>query len=553
MKKKFMKRITGLLLVFILILSFNNCSESDLLDKYPQDAVNVSNYFVDASSASGAVAAIFSNWNKRYTMYQRWMLKYLDIMTDDAYTRIKDTRALVNNYTYEEYHTTGDAFKDWWIYIFRSVNDANFCIEYIPTSTDDKFTEEQRNQYVAAARFMRAFSYIYLTSLYGDVPLHKEFVSNIENGYKARTPVDEVYDLIIEDLIFAKENLPKQWPTEEYGFPTKAAGAGYLARAYLYDKDFVNAEIAAKEAIEIADASGYELMDDYEYMMSETSQPNKEFIFTLNFKSSDDWSKNGNMFEGMVERLPRGGDTPNGPTLAPVIYAVMGGDGWGYVMPTRDLYDEFEPGDPRREYSMWVPGDFYGIHHGETTDYTNPVTGDSYTYHDGDTIFYQAGWSPSHMSTRKVVSSIEGLSTVQASGYDIPLLRYAELLLFYAEALIENNKISEGMAQINKVRARPSVNMPAVSATGKEDATAKLRHERRIELNLEGIRIFDMRRWGIVEEELGAGANSNKVLVRYGDDTMYKGTECQFPQDLLMPIPVSELDVNDLLVQNPGY
>ncbi len=553
MKKNFIKKITGLVILLMLILTFNNCNESDLLNKYPQDAVNVSNYFVDASSASGAVAAIFTNWNKRYTMYQRWMLKYLDIMTDDAYTRIKDTRALVNNYTYEEYHTTSDAFKDWWIYIFRSVNDANFCIQYIPTSTDDTFTEEQRNQYIAAARFMRAFSYIYLTSLYGDVPLHKEFVRNIEDGYKARTSVEEVYDLIIEDLIFAKENLPEQWPAAEYGFPTKAAGAGYLARAYLYDKDYANAEIAAREAIQIANASGYELMDDYEYMMAQESQPNKEFIFTLNFKDNDDWSKNGNIFEGMVERLPRGGDTPNGPTLAPVIYAVMGGDGWGYVMPTRDLYDEFEPGDPRRGYSMWVPGDFYGIHHGETTDYTNPITGDSYTYNDGDTIYYQAGWSPSHMNTRKVIASIEGLSTTQASGYDIPLLRYAELLLFYAEALIENEKIPEGMAQINLVRARPSVDMAPVSASDKADATAKLRHERRVELNLEGIRLFDLRRWGIVEEELGAGPNSNKVLVRYGDDTMYKGTECEFPQDLLMPIPVGELDVNDLLVQNPGY
>lgn len=553
MKKKFKNIILSTLTVLLFMLTFNNCNEADLLNKYPQDAVNVSNYFVDASSASGAVAAIFSNWNKRYTMYQRYMLSYLDILTDDAYTRIKDHRALLNNYTFDETHTTQDPFKDWWIYIFRSVNDANFCIEYIPTSTDEKFTEEQRNQYVAAARFMRAFSYIYLTSLFGDVPLHDKFISNIEEGYKARTPVNEVYDLIIEDLTFAKEHLPAQWPTDEYGLPTKAAGAGYLARAYLYDKDYTNAETAAKEAIQIADASGYELMDDFEYMMSEKSQPNKEFVFALNFKSNDDWTKNGNMFEGMVERLPRGGDTPNGPTLAPFIYAVMGGDGWGYIMPTRNLYDEFEPGDPRRVYSMWVPGDFYGIHSGATADYTNPYTKETYTYHDGDTIYYQKGWSPTFMNTRKCVASIAGLSTTQASGYDLPLLRYAELLLFYAEALIENGKYAEGMAQINKVRARPSVNMPAISATDKADATAKLRHERRIELCHEGIRLFDLRRWGIVEEVLGAGANSNKVLVRYGDDTMYKGTECLFPKNLLMPIPVGELDVNELITQNPGY
>ena len=363
MKKKFKNIILSILTVLLFMFTCNNCNEADLLDKYPQDAVNVSNYFVDASSASGAVAAIFSNWNKRYTMYQRWMMKFLDIMTDDAYTRLISPRSLFNNYSIEEIHTTQDGFKDWWIYIFRSVNDANFCIEYIPTSTDEKFTAEQRNQYVAAAKFMRAFSYIYLTSLYCDVPLHYKFISNIEDGYKGRTPVDQVYDLIIEDLIYAKANLPEQWPTDEYGFPTKAAAAGYLARAYLYDKDYPNAEIAAKEAIQIADASGYELMDDFEYMMSYESQPNKEYIFTLNFKQNDDWSKNGNMFEGMVERLPRGAETPTGPTLAPVIYAVMGGDGWGYLLPTRDLYDEFEPGDPRRKYSMWVPGDFYGIHH----------------------------------------------------------------------------------------------------------------------------------------------------------------------------------------------
>lgn len=554
MKKNMKNKILSILLVVFSLLTFNNCNEDELLNKYPQDAVNAGNYFIDASSARGAVASIFSNWNKRYTMYQRYMLSYLDILTDDAYTRIKDHRALLNNYTFDESHTTQDVFKDWWIYIFRSINDANFCIDYIPTSSDPKFTEEPQKPYIAAAKFMRAFGYIYLTSLYGDVPLHKTFIANVEESYKSRSPVSEVYDLIIEDLTYAKENLPNNWTTDNYGLPTKAAGAGMLARAYLYKKDFVNAETVAKEAIQIADASGYQLMADYEYMMAYESQPNKEFIFTINFKKDDDWSKTGNMFEGMVERLPRGGDTPNGPTLGPIVYAVMGGDGWGYVMPTRDLYDEFETGDPRRKYSMWVPGDFYGIHHGATANYTNPYTKQSYTYNDGDTIFYQEGWSPSFMNTRKVISSIANQSTTQASGYDIPILRYAELLLYYAEALIENNKIGEGMAQINKVRARSSVNMPAVSAGNQADARAKLRHERRVELSLEGIRIFDLRRWGIVEEVLGAGANSNKVPVRYGDNTLFKGTECQFPQDLLLPIPAStELDINDNIIQNPGY
>jgi hypothetical protein len=231
----------------------------------------------------------------------------------------------------------------------------------------------------------------------------------------------------------------------------------------------------------------------------------------------------------------------------------MGGDGWGYILPSRDLYDEFEPGDPRRKFSMWIPGDFYGIYHGNPFKYTNPYTKEEFIYNEGDTIYYQKGWSPTFMNTRKLISSVSGLVSTTASGYDLPILRYADLLLIYAESLIENGKINEGVEQINKVRARPSVNMPPVSASNKMEASAKLRHERRIELNLEMQRIFDLRRWGIVEQELGAGLNSTKVLVRYGDDSMYKGTQCEFPKHLLMPIPIGELDINEFVQQNPGY
>jgi hypothetical protein len=550
MKKNSNNKIIGTLTLVFIMLTFNNCNEDDLLNKYPKDAINAANYFVDASSAKGAVVAIFSNWNQRYTMFPTG-LQYLDLMTDDTFTRNLGVRGKVNNYAIEEYDTTSDQFKDWWIYIYRSINDANFCIDYIPTSSDPRFTIEQQKPYIAIARFMRAFGYIYLTSLYGDVPLHTSFISKVEDSYKPRTPATEVYDLIIEDLIYAKQNLPEQWPVNEYGFPTKAAGAGMLAKAFLYNKDFPNAEIASKDAIQIANATGYELMSDYEYMMSQASQPNKEFIFAITFKENE--TTYGNVNRGLVERLPRGGDTPSGPTLPPQLYAVMGGDGWGYILPSRDLYNEFEPGDPRRKFSMWVPGDFYGIYHGNPFKYINPYTKEEFIYNEGDTIYYQKGWSPTFMNTRKLISSVSGLVSTTASGYDLPILRYADLLLIYAESLIENGKINEGIEQINKVRARPSVNMPPVSASDKMEATAKLRHERRIELNLEMQRIFDLRRWGIVEQELGAGLNSTKVLVRYGDDSMYKGTQCEFPKHLLMPIPLGELDINEFVQQNPGY
>jgi hypothetical protein len=229
------------------------------------------------------------------------------------------------------------------------------------------------------------------------------------------------------------------------------------------------------------------------------------------------------------------------------------GRGWGYALPSRDLYDAFEPGDPRRKASIWAPGDFYCIHHGQSQVYTNSVTQVTTTFNDGDSIFYQPGWSMSNMNTRKVVHSLLGLGSVTNDGFDVPILRYAELYLYYAEALIENNKISEGMAQINKVRERPSVSMPPLTATDQADARAKLRHERRIELNMEGVRIFDILRWGIAKDLFGEGPDTKKVLEVLGNNSVYKGTNCAFPKNYLFPIPQIEIDRNKSLIQNPGY
>jgi hypothetical protein len=147
------------------------------------------------------------------------------------------------------------------------------------------------------------------------------------------------------------------------------------------------------------------------------------------------------------------------------------------------------------------------------------------------------------------------------NGYDDPLLRYADLVLFYAEALIENNKVGEGMAQLNRVRARPSVNMPPFTATGQNDARKMLRHERRIELNMEGQRIFDLLRWdaddgssgSYLEQIFGVGLNGKPILMRLGDDVTLKDQQLTFPKNNLFPIPIDELDRNPFAVQNTGY
>ena len=532
-----MKNLIKYILLGLSIIMVASCNEDELLNKYPLDSANEGNYFIGAASARGAVAAAFKPMNSDAWFYKRYFVTWTDNMTSDGYSRLNNAwRIQLVEWTFNETHY---GFYDWYRGFFRVINNANFAIEGIPRSSDPTFTEEQQAMYIGAAKLLKGFAYLSLTTLWGDVPYFPNFVSNPDEATKARDPKDVVMRGVIEDLTYARDHLPTEWDDVGKGLPTKAAAAGLLAKAYLYNKDYTNAVTAAREALDIADASGYTLMDDYVYMMSQQSQDdgaNTEFIFTINFLKDDD--ANGNINEMSVERGVR--DAP-GPVKD--IY----GAGWGYALPSRDLYESFEPGDPRRGYSIWAPGDFYGIYNGPA------VVDNEVSYNPGDSIFYQENWSPTNMNTRKLWSAWTGQLRDQTNGYDIPLLRYADLVLYYAEALIENGQVAEGMNQINVVRARPSVNMPPLTATDQADARAKLRHERRVELNFEGIRLFDLIRWGALEETFGSGLNAVPILVKLGDDNLLKNQNLSFPKNNLFPIPLEELNTNPEAKQNIGY
>lgn len=543
MKNKFFTIIA----VLISLAYLTGCKKN-LLDKAPKDAANAANFFENETNARQAALGVWAGLTDENWFYKRYFITMTDNQTDDSYTRIVPNRIENVHWTFDQNYY---GMRSWYRGFFSAISHANFAIDGIPTSSDPFFTADKQAPYIAVAKLGKAFCYLQLTTLWGDVPYFAHSITDPKDAIIPRTPKAEVMSALIEDLKYAKENLPTSWTGDDAGMPTKAAGAAMLAKAYLYNKDYPNAETAAKEALDIADASGYTLMNDYVYMMSEKSQDdgaNTEYILTLNFKKDADAT--GNYNEMMVERNVR--DAP-GP-----INDIYGG-GWGYALPTRDLYDAFETTpkvDPRRKYSIWAPGDFYGIYHG--ADFTDLNDGKSYT--DGDSVFYKKGWSLTNMNTRKLTSpwmdngkQLVLMAAAAESGYDDPLLRYADLVLMYGEALIENNKIPEGMAQVNRVRARPSVDMPPLSASDQTDARAKLRHERRVELNMEGIRLFDLFRWGAMEETFGAGLNTKPKYQRLYDDTVLKDANFEFPKCNLWPLPISELDANPLLKQNIGW
>lgn len=475
----------------------------------------------------------------------------LDAMTDDSYWR--PSRAASIQQERWDITPTHGSIRQYWQLVFESVNNANFAIAGIPTSSDPAFTEAAQQTYIAQARFIRAFDYMFLTTLFGDVPLITAPLASFEDFHQPRTSVATVYETIIDDFTFAKTHLPDSWP-DANGAPTKTAASAYLAKAYLYMKDYANAETAAREAIQIAESAGHKLLDDYEAIFKEENEKNDEWLFYISFVHDlDGYGQNTT-----IQLIAR--DVPN------QIGSVWGAAGWGYSLPQRDLFDEYENGDPRRGYTIFAPGDVFGTYSDPNPfTYTHQkydeVTGDlieyEVTYNPGDPVEYDHRWSPTGMNVKKLITNVADLTNVRWSGTDVPLMRMAELYLILAEALAEQGK-DEALDWVNVVRARPSVNMPP-RTTADGDLVDLVRHERRVELAMEGHRLFDLLRWGTIGEVFATPTSVKRhyysdVLPGANAETRFDAPLVEVPRSLLFPIPQDEIDQNDNInSNNPGY
>lgn len=549
MKRNMFKR--NMLAALCLSLTMSACSDS-FLDIKPKDKPGSDNFLKNLSSAQELVVAAFNPWVAQQQMYGKRFATICDALADDAGLRLNGNdliQVLDWNITPVLNYPT-----DWWKYSYQSVNAANYAIQEIPKLKDKGFTDAELDPYIAVARFMRAYNYMFLTTFYGDVPLIMAPLSSFDQFSQPRTSVEEIYDKIIEDFSFAKDKLTKDGNGYK-GMPTRATGAAYLAKAYLYRKDYVNAERTAREAIQIAEADGYYLIDDYESIFSIDNEQNPELLFYFAYeRNSGIWEQNF-----CVERNVR--DLP-----AELKY-IQGGDGWGYCLPTRSLYDAYEPSDPRREYTLYYQGSVFGVYTPSsplTLDYhsydsegnqvTTPIT-----YNTGDKVIYDYKWSPTGLNVKKLTEDLTGLTNVRYAGLDWPAMRMADLYLYLAEALAEQGK-EEALVWVNKVRSRPSVNMPPKSVAD-GSLVEIVRQERRVELAMEGVRIFDLLRWNAIKDIFGDG---KQIKLHFYSDYMpatssdkFKSVPglAKYPTDhILFPIPQYEMDQNKSIVENnPGY
>jgi hypothetical protein len=364
---------------------------------------------------------------------------------------------------------------------------------------------DKLKQYKGEAFFLRGWNYFWLAQLFGNVPIVTADPFTISYQSKmAKSPRADVLKQAENDFDSAIAYLPDaKYAT---GHVVKAAAEGFQIRLYLFEKRFAEAAALAKSII---DGNLFSLNPNYPsnfYKPDQKSSP--EIMFSVQYQApavSHPYSLN----------------------------VLLIGPGWKDVQGTQDMINEYETGDPRKTMTFFFPGD------GPAQGWPYPGTVGTPGVAEWVVGFYtcKKGVDPS------VVNPRDGLLDDQ----DYVLLRYADIKLMYAEA--QNEAVGPDASvyqQVNEVRARPGVNMPNLPAgLSQDDMRQKIRHERRVELALEGLRYYDLRRWGIATQKLnGFIQNPTTPTVK----TMYKDNYEYWP------IPQTEIDRNQpVLIQNDGY
>lgn len=384
-------------------------------------------------------------------------------------------------------HTpVNDEVKKLWDWMFAGVQRSNYILEF-----KDKIEFEGKNQIIAEARFLRAYYHFELVKWFGPIPMKgdRRFAPGDEKSIP-RSPVEDVYASIIEDLIFASNNL-NPVPSQA-GRATKGAALALLGKAYLYDasrtNDVETYKLAAAKLQEVITNGGYSLVDDFDEIFEMDGENGPESVFEIQYTDVEGGSY-GYMqaIEGNVAVGFAGPNSYKGPFFA---------DGNNFNLPTQKIVDAFEEGDLRKEVTI-LDMDAWVVLHPEVT----------YTKQNEHTGYFNRKYIP------RTRNENAGLDLKLTSPNNYRAIRYADVLLMAAEAYQKSGNDLKAGEYLNKVRDRAFGDQNhRITYTGTNLYNAILA-ERRVELAGEGFRFFDLVRTGRAAQEIdGFTANKNEVF-----------------------------------------
>ncbi|MEY8685155.1 RagB/SusD family nutrient uptake outer membrane protein [Bacteroides sp. AN502(2024)] len=542
-----MKKNNLYILTLAVLLGFSSCID---LDRYPLEELSNESFWKTANDAEMIVSDLYNG-------LPYWDIDE-DINSDNAVHGIKWSAGNVSKGVYDPQDM------DWKDNYLR-IRQANLILSKIDEVPG--YEESEKQKVLGQTYFFRGFQYFNLIRTFGDVPYVEKPLLLSDQKDITRTPRAEVYDKVMADFDKAIEYLPVQWDAAEYGRVTKGAAMAMKARAALY---YGNWDVAAKNAKSVMDLGIYDLYDKdntgkYEELFWKKADGCDEYVLVRPFKENDnDWYLIG------WETFPTKGWGGLNPTQS-LVDAFE--DIEGAPIAKSPLYNEkkpFENRDPRLEASVLHDGE---VLYGKTVKVA-PLkscypTGIGQHGDATATGYYLQKW---------LDPSVDPSSDGWHMGKDAILIRYAEVLLTYAEAMNELHPLStKAFDAVNQVRKRVGMpelqqndpSKPTYCAT-QDDLRQRIRNEWRVEFAFEGgKRQWDIRRWGIAKEVLNAPflglkyklvdspdaqkEDGGKICILYEGENIKLARSKYEDHNYVYPIPQKEIDLNKNLKQNPGY
>lgn len=515
-------KIKHILIVCACFVNFSAC-EKEFLEKQPQDTLPPETFYANGNNLKTALVGVYDALQK-----------------DDNFGKLADLDGITDNGLHFRYETELIAFAQgiananvtqkfakYYQGGYQLIQRANILLDNI--NAPGTLTQADRNAIEAEARALRAIAYMRLTYLYGDVPLLTQFTPLSEILKVSRNPKSEVVDFISNELKIASDKLTNRPANNEKGRLTKQAVLAFRAKVLLYEarlgnRPFSDALAAVKEALQTADGAGAGLyysstpnngLANYEGIFALANVDNKEILFA---------AKNNELDRGvnLYTFFAAGGGNLSlsvHDNLVQDFYCID-----GLPITKSLLYDAKSPyanRDPRLKASISYPTETFS-------------TGTQLLPFNGKVTI---GVLQTNFAIKKL-TTLNGLAQNQGQ-LDVPLMRYADVLLMLAEAENEvNGPTKVAYEAINKVRTRAGV-ANVIPDLDKTSFRNEVIHERRVEFAFEGQRWFDLVTLKIANQKINAVGELGRKFTSN--------------QQELFPIPQSERDLNTNLTQNPGY
>jgi len=511
-----MKYINKIYMVAFSMLALISCNNDEFLEQSSPDQLTSESFWRNAEDAKSGLTAAYAELESRSNFWDGWqegrpVVEYF--RSDYAMPGPDATNyghwMSIFNFTYTNGHTFVDVL---WTTNYKGLNFANQVISKVGAMTNEQISDAEKKQIIGEATFLRAYYHFKLLTLFEKIILRTDIISQ-ETLDKELSDRPESWEAIINDFKTAVEMLPPTNSTDNLGRASKGAALAFLGKVYLHkagdpssseSNDLENAANTFKQIVD--DGIGnYDLEPDFSSLFNGENENNTESIFELQFKSGDATSWNATALHFFVGDWSVGGWGGLEASMAAVNEMKKEG-----MVATNGLYDN------RLYSSLYFKDPFYNdtntnqMQGGTWDELMNDTYGDT---HDNHAYFRK--WLPNYVWNNGYV------------GVNVVLMRYADVLLMYAEALNETGNTPKAIDLVNQVRNTHGL-MPNITVSSQSEVKTQIIHERTMELTLESTRFFDLRRWGMLDQAMQAAGRSG-----------FSAAEHSY-----LPVPLSEIQAN---------